>query len=245
MKIKTSRKILSAMFLSAALLLTGCGESDVEVTSEQNDLIAEYVAGVLMKHSYENKWKYVKLDANITNYQRPSQAYTQAAPKPSSQAQQGGTQPKSADAGTTSSGTLSDLASALELSGVTITYAGNTVCQNYPEGSDVLSVMATSGRDILAVEFDLKNTTENDVICNTAPLGVVMRITVNNTTTVTEYATMLNNDLNTLSGVSIAPGQSYRAVVLFMVPKGSADNISSLVITLSGQGVTAARIVLE
>lgn len=42
------------------LTVTGCG-SNVTLNTEQNDMVSEYIAGVLLKHSYENQWEYENL----------------------------------------------------------------------------------------------------------------------------------------------------------------------------------------
>ena len=258
-KMSKLNRILRVAFLlpcvMVVLMLGGCG-SDVTVTAEQNDLIAEYIAGTLMKYSYENEWKYIKLNDNITNFQRPSGSGSVVNGSGSSSSQNtqniqnNPVKPSqlpgnSGQSNGISGGSMSDLASALMLDGITISYSGCTVTKSYPEGSDILSVRATNGRDIAAVEFNLKNTSNAAVVCNTAPLGAVMKLSVNNAAGVTEYATMLKNDLNTLSGVTIAPGENFKAVVLFMVPEGSADNITSLELTISGQGVKASKITLK
>ena len=62
------------------LTVTGCG-SNVTLNTEQNDMVSEYIAGVLLKHSYENQWEYEKLAAakkqseskNNNIIQRPAQ----------------------------------------------------------------------------------------------------------------------------------------------------------------------------
>lgn len=232
---------------AAALMLGGCGSS-VKVTSEQNDLIAEYIGGTLMKYSYENEWKYIKVNDNITNFERPTGSAAAGSQQQTIQSGQKTTKPASQqgqNSATSAAGSMSDLAAAMNLDGITISYSGYTVGKNYPEGSDTLSVRATAGRDIVAVEFNLKNTTGSNVVCNTAPLGVVMKLSVNGGTGVAEYATMLKNDLNTLSDVTIAPNEDYKAVVLFMVPEKTAESVSGLTLSLSGQGVSPVKITLK
>ena len=54
-------KKIFALCIIVALLCTGCGSS-VTVTTEQNDLIAQYVSGVLLKYSFEDEWQYTKLN---------------------------------------------------------------------------------------------------------------------------------------------------------------------------------------
>lgn len=249
------KRILRAAFLipaaAVSLMFSGCGsDNNVSVTSEQNDLIAEYIAGTLMKYSHQNEWKYIKLNDNITNFERPSQSVQPSKPEGSTQNpnQNDQTNPTKPSQGSTAAvpdGTMADLAAALKLDGITISYTGCTVAKSYPEGDDVLCVRAERGRDIAALEFNLKNTSDNTIVCNTEQLSLVMRLSVNKVSNVMEYATLLNNDLNMLSDVKIAPGEDFKAVVLFMVAEGSADNISSLDLTLSDKGNVLSKIALK
>ena len=211
----SDKKILKSAVLipalAVSLMFSGCGSgSDVTVTAEQNDLIAEYVAGTLMKYSHQNEWKYIKLNDNITNFERPSESVKPSNPNSGSQGGSGNNTTKPTQGSNTQAplGTMADLASALKLDGITISYENCVVGKNYPKESDVFSVRATSGRDIAAVEF-------------------------------------LNNDLNMLSDVSIAPGENFKAVVLFMVAEGSADEISSLDLMISENGSVISKIPLK
>lgn len=53
-------KRVISLFVLIVLICTGCG-SNITVTTEQNDLMAEYVSGVLLKYSFDNEWKYTKI----------------------------------------------------------------------------------------------------------------------------------------------------------------------------------------
>ncbi len=48
--------ILSCMMV---FLLVGC-DKQVTLNTEENDLIAEYIAGVMLKYSFSDKWNYEK-----------------------------------------------------------------------------------------------------------------------------------------------------------------------------------------
>jgi uncharacterized protein YceK len=235
-----------ALVAAASLLLSGCGDS-VTVDNDQNDLIAEYVAGTLMKYSYTNEWKTRKLAANITNFEHVENTAVPAVSQDDS-ATKGSTASTSGTGGssqTTSSGTLSDLASAFGMDGITISYKGSELGKRYPDDEDVLSVRATSGKEIVTVRFNLANNGTEPVTCNTAQLSVVLKLAVNGNGNVTEYATMLKNDINSLSNVTISPGENYEAVALFMVSEGLYDSIDSLTLTVGGQGVSGAKIALN
>lgn len=61
------RLALAALCMVGVFALSGCGDN-VTLTEEQNDMIAEYVAGSLLKHSYDNEWKYTKLNSSNTGH---------------------------------------------------------------------------------------------------------------------------------------------------------------------------------
>ena len=54
--------VIAAICAVGVFALSGCGDN-VALTNEQNDIIAEYVAGALLMHSYDNEWKYTKLNS--------------------------------------------------------------------------------------------------------------------------------------------------------------------------------------
>ncbi len=249
-KFTVIKKMMLIPMMAGILCITGCG-SEITLNSEQNDLIAEYAGGVLMKYSHANEWDYYKLGKNITNFTKNEaqliqpQQPTQAGNKPTTQTptQNGGSTGPTA-AANNSSGSLADLAAALQMPGISISYGNSVVAKSYPQ-EELLSVAAVKNKDILAVEFNLTNTTSEEVVCNTATLGVILKLSVNDSGNVIEYATMLKNDINMLKNVAIAPQETYKAVALFMVPEGRADEITSLTLTVSGQGVSTSKIKLR
>ena len=57
------KKFLTGLLVLLCMAaLTGCGKNDISLTNEENDLVAEYIAGTLLKYSYDNEWKYQKLN---------------------------------------------------------------------------------------------------------------------------------------------------------------------------------------
>ena len=76
------KKVITGLLVLLCIsALTGCGKDDVTSTNEDNDLVAEYIAGTLLKYSYENEWKYQKLNSaqngggttSSSGIQKPSQ----------------------------------------------------------------------------------------------------------------------------------------------------------------------------
>ena len=49
------KKVITGLLVLLCIsALTGCGKDDVTLTNEDNDLVAEYIAGTLLKYSYDN-----------------------------------------------------------------------------------------------------------------------------------------------------------------------------------------------
>lgn len=245
------KKSLLILSVLVCFMLTGCDKNSA-LTKEQNDLLAEYTAGVLIKYSYENQWKYYKLGANITNFKRPDAALINANaannPTPTDKKEnQTSKADTSSDSKTnsTATGDLTDLANAFRMNGVSISYANSILTKSYPEGADILQVRATSKKEIIAVEFNLTNNTSNTVSIDTASLSTVLKLNVNNLGNVTEYATLLNNDINSLKDFKIEPSTTKKAVALFMIPEGKVTSVDSLVLTVGGQDVSSAKITLK
>ena len=122
---KIAIAVLSAVCVFA---LAGCAD-DVTMDNEQNDIVAEYIAGTLLRHSYANEWKYSKLSnptfnksgQSTTTTGKNNTTGTTAANKQTTTAV-GQTGTTSAT-GTTQAGIkAASITEALGLSGVTVSY---------------------------------------------------------------------------------------------------------------------------
>ena len=51
------KKVITGLLVLLCIsALTGCGKDDVTLTNEDNDLVAEYIAGTLLSSSYATAW---------------------------------------------------------------------------------------------------------------------------------------------------------------------------------------------
>lgn len=241
-----------------AVLSTGCaGQSKVTVTTEQNDLIAEYAAGVLLKYSYENEWNYTKLrnakigsniSQNATIGSKGSTTSPTIAGSSTTQTKSATTETKSstvetksstASVTTTSSDPMVSLAEGLGISGAKIKYSSYVAASTYPQGSLVLSVPATTGKKVVAIEFEISNPTATPIVCNTTSNKINMKLLVNGSTEVSESFTILQNDLINLKNITINTNDKYTAVAIYMVPENIAESITSLSVSVSLNGTSA------
>ena len=133
------KKFLTGLLVLLCMAaLTGCGKNDISLTNEENDLVAEYIAGTLLKYSYDNEWKYQKLNT----------------------AQKTGV--------TTTAGTNSSTQTPSQSQSVnSVRYKDYVTGSAYPL-DDYVSVPAQQGYKVVAVELTLTNTSGQAVTLNSS-----------------------------------------------------------------------------
>ena len=245
--------LLVLLFMAA---LTGCGKNDISLTNEENDLVAEYIAGTLLKYSYDNEWKYQKLNTaqktgvtttagTNSSTQTPSQSQAGNSQKPtasSSSAASTATVSASGTAGTTSTDLIGSLPSALGLSGVTVKYKDYVTGSSYPSDA-YISVPAQQGYKVVAVELTLTNTSGQAVTLNSSG-NVTFKLEVGGTGVV-NYASILKNDITALKNVSLAAGASKDVVVLFQVKESDASSVAGSSMTATSSGTSLGSLTIN
>lgn len=251
------KKFLTGLLVLLCMAaLTGCGKNDISLTNEENDLVAEYIAGTLLKYSYDNEWKYQKLNTaqktgvtttagTNSSTQTPSQSQAGNSQKPtasSSSAASTATVSASGTAGTTSTDLIGSLPSALGLSGVTVKYKDYVTGSSYPSDA-YISVPAQQGYKVVAVELTLTNTSGQAVTLNSSG-NVTFKLEVGGTGVV-NYASMLKNDITALKNVSLAAGASKDVVVLFQVKESDASSVAGSSMTATSSGTSLGSLTIN
>lgn len=261
-------KKFTAICIGMGLMLTvtGCS-NNVTLNREENDLVAEYIAGIMLKHSYENEWEYQKLEAaqkqnadnekkgssttNKNTANQPTQAATYGNNTESKSnttgttASTAGKTPDSTTQNTSSSGdVMTAMTQALGLNGAEISYSSITSGKRYPQGEYVVSVPANNSCVVVAVEFEIKNHSGADIVANTASSGVTMKLGIEGTT-IAKSASIIKNDITGLKGITIAPGQTYTACAIFQVPEVFAETLEGATLTVSNSGSLLGTIELK
>ncbi len=233
---KIAIAVLSAVCVFA---LAGCAD-DVTMDNEQNDIVAEYIAGTLLRHSYANEWKYSKLSnptfnksgQSTTTTGKNNTTGTTAANKQTTTAV-GQTGTTSAT-GTTQAGIkAASITEALGLSGVTVSYKKVSVGNRYPTDAYAVCVPADSGCKVVAVEFTIKNTGSAVYNATTKSANVTMKLSAGSGT-YTQYKSMLKNDICNLDKVTINAGEEYTAAAVFQVSTTDAGASGMKLEVLSG-----------
>lgn len=251
------KKVITGLLVLLCMAaLTGCGKNDISLTNEENDLVAEYIAGTLLKYSYDNEWKYQKLNTaqktgvtttagTNSSTQTPSQSQAGNSQKPtasSSSAASTATVSASGTAGTTSTDLIGSLPSALGLSGVTVKYKDYVTGSSYPSDA-YISVPAQQGYKVVAVELTLTNTSGQAVTLNSSG-NVTFKLEVGGTGVV-NYASILKNDITALKNVSLAAGASKDVVVLFQVKESDANSVAGASMSATSSGTSLGSLTIN
>lgn len=240
-------KRLAALGLVFVLMFsfTGC-KGDIELNKEDNDHVAEYIAGVLLKYSYENEWEYQKLKNSVSGRTQTSSGNTKANSGSKNTASTSGSISQTGSAGTSQSGlgVMEQFASALGLDNAQITYKTYQSGDRYPTDEYSISVPAKSGCKVVALEFEIKNNGSSQITANTSSKGVSIKLTVGDKT-IAESATLLKNDILQLKNVSINAGSSYTAAAIFQVPESNISAISGATAVISVNGASIGTINIQ
>lgn len=205
-----------ALSLVATIGINGCGV--IQLTDEQNAQAAEYIAGVLLKHSsnYDKSLVYVVEDETPL-------PETTVMPEAT-------TAPSDKEEGSKSESSIKEdkqkINDVYNIDGLKVSCVSATECSEYTENGNMsYGVYAKEGKKLVVVKFSIKNTSSSAKKINLINKNVVYQLNYGNNTSVNSQITLLSNDMNFLS-TSIKKGKTQQGVVVFEVPsKAKLENL--------------------
>lgn len=232
------------------MLLGGCA-SMPKLSEEENKMVSEYAASLLLKYDSENHTRLVDTTQFLDSYQtalnareESIKAYENMLEQKANEEAELENQPNFSTPeieetevshdGTGGAEIISEpkqsLGEYLNADGFTINYAGNYTCKQYPEDSS-MPASASPGKDLLVVSFNVMSSTDSalDIFSKNA----TFKVSVNGGSYITNNMTILDNDLSQFIG-SIPSGSSQSLILLFEVKQGTV--VSSLKMSVSTPG---------
>lgn len=222
------RKLL-AIGMICCIFLSGC-TTDIAINDEQSDLIAEYTAGILLKHSNVYNDKYVEPETEEETTTEIETQTPEVNPEDETTTSENETTKEFSD--------VFNVADAMGLKGITIHYKDYTINSEYEQ--HYLALPTQEGYVYLVVNFTLENTTASDIIANTDSKSTIFRATINGNKKYNNYGPTYANDLSGLSDFTIAAGEKTDVIVVFLIESDIAEKITTLNLSLlsGGQGLT-------
>ncbi len=242
-------KKTAGLFLIFVLIfaMVGCG-NNVTINSQENDLIAEYIAGVVLKYNGDGllQQQQIVIEQNKENetqslggLQTGTQGTTQSSSNSGTQSGiQSGEQ--SGVTGSVTGDVYKDIAAGLGISNAVVEYVGYDKGSKYPEDG-LFSVPANSNCVVFGFEFNIKNTTQADIVANTDAAPIMFKLEMGGQT-IAQSSSILVNDMTSLKNVTIKAGESYEAAVIFQVPVSVASETSGMKLQVFSNGAALGNI---
>lgn len=211
--------------LSSMCMLAGCAEGK-DLSEEEQDVIAEYSAGILLQH-------YSKYNRRLEKQENPQPAATDPeAPAPTPKEEPGGTQsfvPGSEEADQEENVNEVSLNDLYNVPGLKVQYDSYVVCKSYPKNS-AMQLTAKEGERLLVVRFHVKNTKSGPLKVNLIKRNIDYVMNLDGTEYKPTIAIQQNGGMNYLK-TNLKPGATETAILLFEIPKASG-NPGSLTMTV-------------
>lgn len=241
--------------LIVAMSLTGCGfiPELPTLTEQQEKLITEYAAGLLLK--YDNSY-----DSGLMTEEALAKAEEQEAIKRAreerqkelaaeyvaksekaqkeKEAKKEEKKESSSDKTPEKSGPVtladSDIMSFVGLNGINLSFNGTSTVNSYPEGNnDAFSVDAGNGKELVVVSFSMSNSSGDAVSIDMFDNSAKFELVLPDGSVETNCPTLLMDDLSVYRN-TLAAGSSENVVILFEVNSGTQLSGASLNVKAQG-----------
>lgn len=216
--------------LASTVVLGGCGTSLYELTDDEEDLIVSAAAQAVAKHNIFQSDGITDVEPETEPQMQENtteQDTQQVQEETNTNTNTGGTQTNTQ----TKEISLSDLLGK----NLKVSYKGYSTASSYQEG-DYFSVNATSGKTLIIMNINVKNTGKKNIKIDMLSKDVTFYGCFNGTDRIVEKKILSTKNLSTYQG-KIKPGKSIKTVLAFEVSKKQADEISTqdLQVEMDGQ----------
>lgn len=245
------KKTLSALLIAVSvMLLTGCGNT-VELTDEQNSMVAQYAAELLLKYDVRYDYRLEDMNSITGELQVDKVSKPAVEDTEDDSTEDETTQNEPEDSKDTEiEGSEDDKKQETELSGlfeegIEVRCNGYKIISRYPEDiSDIVAyVEPRDGMQLLVVNFSLTNTTQESMMLDYMKGEREYRIILNDAKVAAPIQTFMEEDLAMLM-TTLEPGETKDVILIFQISESLVDDIQSLKVSVQ-QGEAKNIIILE
>lgn len=257
-KIMWKRRLLAGLLACSIFATTGCGQV-IDLTDEENHLIAEYAAELLLKYdrNYDTRYNPDELE-NTTETATETDATTEVtteeattteiatteqetpADGQTTQAQPGAEETVQEEIGATVDSDF-DIAAFVGESRISVRYSYYMVVDSYPsydQDGMYIEVQAPEGYKLLVLKFEVENKTNEDQAVDLYDKDVNYNIIVDNNRKTKQMLTILADDLYTYDK-TIQASSREEAVLLYTVSDSVANKWTDLKLQVKYGGTSA------
>ena len=252
------RRLLAGLIACGIFVTTGCGQV-IDLTDEENHLIAEYAAELLLKYdrNYDTRYNPDELE-DTTETMTETDATTEATTEVVSTTEAATTeQDAPADGQTTQAQPVTDeavkedigatvdsdfdIAAFVGESRISVRYAYYMVVDSYPsydQDGMYIEVQAPEGYKLLVLKFEVENKTNEEQAVDLYNKDVNYNIVVDNSRTTKQRLTILADDLYTYDK-TIQASSREETVLLYTVSDSVANKWTDLKLQIKYGGTSA------
>lgn len=206
------RKKLIALALAVAISATGCGV--VDLSDENKNIIAEYMAGELLKYNkdYSGTIEYDRSVLEPTPEPTVAPNKPAATPKPLDQGDSQDPAVGESDDGTGETNTEVSLSELYGTTGIKVKHTTYTSGRSY--GSDYSTIAANPGKKLIVVYFNIKNTSSKTARLNLSDKSVTYELYKNDKSYGEPLLTIAKGDMQYFNE-KLKAGQNRQGVLIF------------------------------
>lgn len=222
---------LTAFCIGTLMGSTGC--QSIELNKEDEELVVEYAANMIINH---DKNYIVKMPHRDKEEETTREWITgDVVIKPTEDNGQNGSNGSEEETTKKPQSIMTSVNDVFGFGGFTVESAGYTVTDKYPEGNEGFSMLATKSYDLLVLKFKVSNNSSENKNLNVIDMNYNYRCNVNNQARLNAQITALTNGLNTWNGV-IEAGSSKELVLVFQVSEKISSDINAIDISVIKDG---------
>lgn len=233
-----------AVFATISIAMTGCG---IDLTDEQNRLIAEYAADLLLKYDADYQARYNE-DNEDTEEVPTTADTTEYVTEQTTQEDTATTEDLSADVSTEDTSAedvsteededfppvindnVTDIAEIVGIHDISIIYNKCMFLDRYPsidQDGAFIYLEADPGYKLVVVKFDITNQSSSAVSLDLLNTPIDYRLVMNGSKAAKPMLTILMDDLGTFYN-TVPANSEQSAVLVFQMADGSIDKIETL-----------------
>lgn len=242
LKMRKNSTVMLAAFV-AMFIMTGCANQIPDMTEDENALVTEYAAGLLLKYHADYEGRLV--DTAVPPEEKvpvvPEQVVDEILPEQSEV-------DTSSEEVIVSSNTIEEvvkptmsIAQVIGTEGFDVKYRAFEVCDRYPNTESspeelFFSMKAGQGNKLLVLKIDITNIGSEEMIFNTLEkLDMKCKVIINGSKKQNVYISMLENDFMAMNH-GIAPGETIEAAVITELPETEAQQITDAKLLIENEG---------
>lgn len=234
---------VTAFAAAMMLLLTGCGTSYPDLTAEEEKMVGEYAAKLLLKYDANNRSRLIAREEMeektiIEETETPIEETDEQLKEETTVETPEENAPVTGAEEVPATNMIASPEEFYELSeGITIDYQGMEICSSYPpdgQADSYFALDATEGKSLMVLKFKIENQAQSEQKVDLLTQNVLFRITANGGYTRNTLTTMLLDDMSTYVG-TLDAGEAEDVVLLVEVDNDVANNISTLMLNLKNE----------